>query len=415
MKDGFRELITIQDAWKVLTDHISLMPTEKIDVRDALERILAQDLYSEVDIPHFERSAMDGYAVKAEDTFGCSQTSPAGLKIVDRINIYESSSKLVDTGTTVKVATGSPIPAGADAVVKVEEAEEKGDFLEIHFPTVPGKHVMKLGEDVKKGDLLLKAGMGMRPQDLTILIGCGIPTVPVRERPKVAIIATGSELVEIGQVPKIGEIVETNTHLIDAHAKLYGGVPSRVGIIEDDEEKLTKALHASLNTADVVIFSGGTSVGERDFLPDIIRKEGKLLFHGVAMRPGSPIAVGKVEEKLVFCLPGFPVSTMVAFEVFSGPTLRKMQGARILDPRPKIKAKLLNAIPSRLGRRDFVRVSISKEKGIFYARNVRIKGAGIISSTTKADGILEVPENVEGLEKDTEVQVSLYLPLSIQF
>ncbi|MHA1143582.1 MAG: molybdopterin molybdotransferase MoeA [Candidatus Helarchaeota archaeon] len=414
MKDGFRQLVSIQDAWRILETHFKLMPEEIINVDSALRRVVAKDIHSRVNIPHFERSAMDGYAVRAEDTFGCSQTNPARMQIIDQIQIYETSQKEVHSGTAIQVATGSPIPKGANAVIKIEEAEEENGQLEIHFPTVPGKHVMKLGEDVKKGDLLLKKGHALRPQDLTILISSGIIEIPVYKQPRVAIISTGSELIEPGKTPKIGQIIETNSCLIKSYTELYGGVPIKRGIIQDDKDILKNALHSALD-ADIVVFSGGTSVGERDYLPLILQEEGEILFHGVSMRPGSPIAVGKVQDNLIFCLPGFPVSTMIAFEVFTGPTIRKMQGASVTDPRPKVKARLRTAIPSKLGRRDFVRVRIDKSGNILEATSVRIKAAGIISSTTRADGVLEIPENVEGFEKDTEVEISLYLPLSVKF
>lgn len=409
-KYGFKKLTPIDDAWNVLLPHIKLLEKEQINTIEAVGRFLADEITSAIDVPHFDRSAMDGYAVLAEDTFGVSPHKPKILQIIDNIEINQISSKELKTGTAIKVATGSPIPLGANAVIKIEDTKSNNGEIEIYSPLTPGKNVSKKGEDVKKNTVILKKFHQLRPQDVTLLIACGIAHIKVIKKPTVGIISTGSELIELGAEPKIGQIIETNTHSISLFTKQYGGIPIRLGIVDDNPDKIREILYKALEY-DIIVFSGGTSVGEKDFLPPIMQKEGNLLVHGNAMRPGSPTAIALVKEKPVFCLPGFPVATIIAFEVFVGPTIRKMQGAKNLDPRPIVKATLKRGIPSRLGRLDFARVKIEKVDNDYFATPVRVAGSGIITSLVNSDGIIKIPENVEGLEKDSIVDVYLYLPL----
>ncbi len=411
-KHGFKKLTLIENAWKNLSPYIKILPEEEIKSIDGLRRFLATDIVSNIDVPHFDRSAMDGYAVQAEDTFGASPHKPKILKIIDQIEINQISSKKLNQGEAIKVATGSPVPIGANAVVKIEDTKLIDDKIEVYTPLTPEKNVSKKGEDVKKNNVIIKKYHQLRPQDITLLIACNINTIKVIKQPTVAIISTGSELLEVGSSLKIGEIIETNTHSISLYTELYGGNPIRLGIVEDDPNKIREVLKKALEY-DIIVFSGGTSVGEKDLLPPIMEQEGKLLVHGIAMRPGSPTAIAIVKNKPVFCLPGFPVATIIGFEDFVGPTIRKMQGASILDPRPIIKATLTRGIPSKLGRRDSARVKIERINGDYFATPIRISGSGIISSLVKADGVVKIPENIEGYEKNSVVNVYLYLPISI--
>ncbi|MHA1379941.1 MAG: molybdopterin molybdotransferase MoeA [Candidatus Helarchaeota archaeon] len=411
-KHGFKKLTPIDEAWKTLSPHIKLLEREQISTIKGVGRFLADNIVSPVNVPHFDRSAMDGYAVLAEDTFGASPHKPKFLKIIDKIEINEISSKKIKTGEAIKVTTGSPIPLGANAVIKIEDTKLNDEEIEVYSPLTPGKNVSKKGEDVKIDDLILEKSHQLRPQDITLLVACGIERIQVIKKPRVAIISTGSELVELGSEPKIGQIIETNTHSLSLFTEQYGGIPARLGIVDDDPKKIQEILYKAL-VNNIIVFSGGTSVGEKDFLPTIMEKEGDLLVHGNAMRPGSPTAIAIVKNRPVFCLPGFPVATIIGFEVFVGPTIRKMQGAKILDPRPVVKATLKRGIPSRLGRLDFARVKIEKINDEYFATPVRVAGSGIISSLVKADGVIKIPENIEGLEKDSIVLVYLYLPISI--
>lgn len=411
-KHGFKKLSTIDETWNILYPLIKMSSIEQIESIKALGRFLATDIFSPIDVPHFDRSAMDGYAVIAEDTFGSSPHKPNILKLIDKIEINEISSKEVQKGEAIKVATGSPIPLGANAVVKIEDTKLENEKIEVYIPLTPEKNISKKGEDVKKNDKIIENFHQLRAQDITLLIACGINKIKIFKKPSVAIISTGSELIEAGSTPKIGEIIETNTYSISLFTELYGGIPNRLGIVEDDVDKIRNVLNKALSN-EIVVFSGGTSIGEKDLLPQIMEEDGNLLVHGIAMRPGSPTAIAIIKNKPIFCLPGFPVATIVAFEVFVGPTIRLMQGAKILDLRPVIKAILKRAIPSELGRRDFARVKVEKINGEYFATPIRVAGSGIISSLVKADGVVEIPENSEGCDKDEVVNVRLYLPLSI--
>lgn len=411
-KHGFKKLTLIENVWKILAPYIKILPDEQINSINGLGRFLASDVVSSIDVPHFDRSAMDGYGIIAEDSFGASPHKPKILKLIDKIEINEISSKELKQGQAIKVATGSPIPLGVNSVVKIEDTKINKDQIEVYVSVTPDKNISKKGEDVKRNDLIMKKYHQLRPQDITLLIACNIDTIKVVKKPTVAIISTGSELVEVGSSPKIGQIIETNTHSLSLFTEIYGGIPIRLGIVEDNPEKIREILNKALKE-DIIVFSGGTSVGEKDLLPSIMEDEGKLLVHGIAMRPGSPTAIAIIKNKPVFCLPGFPVATIIGFEDFVGPTIRKMQGAKILDPRPVIKATLKRGIPSKLGRRDFARVKIEKINGKYFATPIRVSGSGIISSLVKADGIIKIPENVEGLEKDSVVNVHLFLPISV--
>ncbi|MHA1269777.1 MAG: molybdopterin molybdotransferase MoeA [Candidatus Helarchaeota archaeon] len=410
---GFKSYTLVDDVKKTLQKLIKLMSLEKIKTVSALGRVISEDIFAPINVPHFSRSAMDGFAVKAKDTFGASQRSPIRLTIISKIKINEVSDKVIQDGQTIQIPTGGPIPDGADAVIKLEDVKLINGQIEIYSPITPFKNIAKVGEDIKKGNLIVSKGTIIRPQEITLLLACNILDIDVYQKPRVAIITTGSELVEIGTSPKVGQIIETNSYSIISLCEIYGGLPERLGIIEDNMESLIQILEKSLKY-DIIVFTGGSSVGEDDLIPYVINNfpEGKILVHGIAMRPGSPTAIGLIQNKLIFCLPGFPVATMISFETFVGYTIRKMMNAKILDPRPIVKAILTRQIPSQLGRRDYVRVKLDfdDEKMEYYAEPIRSGGSGIISSLVKATGIIEIPEDLEGYEKGSKVFVKLYLP-----
>ncbi len=410
---GFKSLSPVNEVKKNLSTKLTRMPDESINSISALARIVAKDIVSPVDIPHFTRSAMDGFAVKAENTFGVSQRNPKRLKIIDKIDINEISGKKIQDNEVIQIPTGGSIPEGANAVIKLEDTKKINDEIELYFPIAPFKNISKKGEDLKKGDTIISEGSIIRPQEIAILLAANVLKIKVTKKPRVAIIATGSELIEIGNEPKVGQIIETNTYLLSNLCEVYGASPIRLGIVKDDMNSLKIILEKALEY-DIIVFTGGSSVGEHDLLPDFIHEtqNSEMLVHGIAMRPGSPTAMAIIQEKPVFCLPGFPVAAMTSFEVFVGFTIRKMLGARELDPRPSVQAILTRQIPSELGRRDYVRVMLIYDeiRGIYLAEPLRTAGSGILSSAVRASGILEIPEESEGLEKDTRVTVKIYVP-----
>ncbi|NHI94411.1 MAG: molybdopterin molybdenumtransferase MoeA [Candidatus Lokiarchaeota archaeon] len=406
---GFKKLTPVDDAWDYIYKHSKYMETEIIKTIESIGRITAEKIISNINVPHFVRSAMDGYAIKAEDSFNASQHKPNVLKVIDEIGISKVSNMILKNGEAIKLATGSPIPQGADAVIKIEETKKIDDNIEIYFSVPRGKNVQREGEDVKSGDLILKQMHLIRPQDIGMLLACGEFKVKVYKKPTVAIISTGNELIEHEKKLDIGQIYETNSYMLMNHTTLYGGIPIRIGKAIDDVKVLNEMLFEALKY-DIIVFTGGTSVGELDLLPKIMEMNGEILVHGISMRPGSPTAISVVNNKLIFCLPGFPVASIIAFETFVGPYIRYVQRYKLIEPRPKIKIRLGKAVPSVLGRRDFVRIRIEETETGFVAIPTRASGSGIISSTVNADGILIIPEEREGFEKDELVNILLYMP-----
>jgi molybdopterin molybdotransferase len=400
--------VDVETAKKLVFSDIRRVITEEVNVVDSLSRVVATEIRSKSDVPHFDRSAMDGFAVIAGDTFGCSQQKPAKLEITGESNIAEVPRVTATSGKAVEVATGSQIPKGADAVVKVENTERTGNQLKVLFPVTPGDNISKVGEDLKKGEVIIDAGQFIRPQDISVLLACGVLKIKVATKPTVGVIATGNELIEPQNIQIPGKVFNVNSHSLSAFVTLYGGRPIDLGIVGDSFEELKKALESALRY-DLVVFSGSTSVGKKDMLPEVVSSVGRIVFRGVSMRPGSPTTVGLVNGKHVFLLPGFPVAAMIAFETFVGPAIRKMMNARYLDPRSEVTALLGNRVPSTLGRRDYVRVRLQlDEDGQTVAYPVRSSGSGIISSMTKADGLIEISEDVEGLDKGSKVIVKLF-------
>lgn len=404
---GFAEYTKVSDALNKIITRIQRSEPETLPVKGSLGRIVYEDIYSPRDIPHFDRSAMDGYAVIAEDTFGASQHSPIKLKLIGEVTVGKPPSLEVSRMEAVQIATGAPIPPRADAVVMVEYTKRINSEIEVYSPVTPGKNVSKRGEDVKKGQKILNNGKQIRPQELTMLLQCGMTEVKLAKRPRVAIVSTGSELVDIYVTPELGQVVGTNSYTLASLVRVYGGEPKLIGIIPDVLEELERALDEALKY-DIGVFSGGTSVGKYDYLPDLLKKRGELIFHGVAMKPGSPTAVSFQGDKPIFSLPGYPVATMIAFTVFVAPTIRKMLGAEKLDPRIFVEAKMSKKVASKLGRRDFVRVKIEEIDNDILAIPIRAGGSGIVSSMVYADGIVEIPENVEGINEEDRVRVALF-------
>jgi molybdenum cofactor synthesis domain-containing protein len=400
--------VDVETAQKLVYSNIRKVTTEEVDVVSSLSRVVAKEIRSESDVPHFDRSAMDGFAVIASDTFGSSQQRPAKLEITGESNVGKVPRVTITTGKAVEVATGSQIPKGADAVVKVENTERSGNQLKVLFPVTPGDNISKVGEDLKKGEVIIDTGQFIRPQDISVLLACGVLKIQVAKKPTVGVIATGNELIEPQKTQIPGKVFNINSHSLSAYVTLYGGLPIDLGIVGDSFEGLKKALESALQY-DLVVFSGSTSVGKKDMLPEVVSSVGRIVFRGVSMRPGSPTTVGLVNGKHVFLLPGFPVAAMIAFETFVGPAIRKMMNAKCLDPRSEVTALLGNRVASTLGRRDYVRVRLQlDEEGQTVAYPVRSSGSGIISSMTKADGLIEISEDLEGLEKGSKVIVKLF-------
>jgi molybdenum cofactor synthesis domain-containing protein len=400
--------IGVEKARKLIYSGIKEVSGEEVAVVESLGRVASEEVRSATDIPHFDRSAMDGYAVIASDTFGSTQEKPAKLDIIGESRVGEIPKVTVRSGKAVEIATGSQVPNGADAIIKFENTDRADNLLKANFPVTPGENISKVGEDIKRGEVVVEKGQLIRPQDIAVLLVCGVLRIQVARKPTVVVIATGNELVEPQNTQVPAKVFNVNSYSLSSYVALYGGSPMNLGIVGDSFDELKNALESALRY-DLVVFTGSTSVGKRDMLPEVVSSLGKIVFRGVSMRPGGPTTVGLVNGKHVFMLPGYPVANMIAFETFVGPTIRKMMGANCLDPRCQVNAVLGSRVPSALGRRDYVRVSLQvNSQGETIAHPLRSSGSGIISSMTKADGLVEIPEDAEGLEKGSNVIVKLF-------
>ncbi len=377
--------------------------------------MLSSDIVSDVNIPNDDRSAMDGYAVTAEETFGASETNPAMLKIVGSVDIGKAPRINVGNGEAAAVATGSYMPNGADAVVMVEytkRLEEGG--VQVVKPVVPGQNVSKTGEDVKKSQIVAKKGTKIKPQDIGMLAALGRAEVTVVRRPRVAVISTGDELIDPGEEQKEAKIYDINRYLTKASITESGGEPLDLGIAKDNLEDILNLLKQALSTADIVLISAGTSVGEKDLMPTVLNSLGEpgMLVHGVSLRPGYPTGLAVIEGKPVISLPGYPVSNAVAFWVFAKPLIARFLGTGV-DFEPTVRAKMSRRVATPGGLKTFVRVRISRGKGVLIAEPIRASGASVISSLTSADGLLIIPEASEGVDEGEEVEVRLLRPLKV--
>ncbi|MGQ4892374.1 MAG: gephyrin-like molybdotransferase Glp [Candidatus Njordarchaeia archaeon] len=413
---GFQRFEYIDEALKKFISSLKLKPmgVEEIAVEDALGRVLGEDIISSIDIPPFSRAAMDGYAVIAEDTFGASQDNPIRLRIIGESSPGNPFEGEIKKGTAVKISTGAKMPGGANAVVMVEKTGTEGEFVDIFSGVGALQNVAKKGEDVKKGEVILRKGTVLEPFDLSILNYIGLRTVKVKAKPRVVIGATGSELVDVEHFEdawKSGRfIVETNRIMIKSMVRQLGGTPIDIGIIEDDPDKIKGAIQKWLNEADIIILTGGSSVGKYDYIPKIINELGEpgVVVHGVTAHPGRPVALASINGKPIVNLPGYPVAAYIDFMLFVPPVIHRLLGINGEYVPTVVRAILDAKIPSKPGTRTFARVKITKKEDGYHAIPVRITGAGVLSSLTKAHGFVIVPEDLEGYDKGEEVEVLLF-------
>lgn len=377
------------------------LKTVTVPVYQALNSVLAEDIIADEDLPRFDRSAMDGYTVRAEDTFEASQFKPKTLRITDGNEVGKKQAK--------QVWTGNPIPDDANAVIMLENTKRINGEIEVWVPVTPGENISKRGEDISKGEVAVKAGTRLKPQHLGLIVALGITEVKVVDKPKIAILATGNELIEIGGKPRENQIFEVNRLILAALCQELGAEPFDLGIAKDDVNEIVKKLKVGLKRADAIITTGGTSVGASDLVPAAVNSVGKpgVIVHGIAMRPAMPTALAIADKKPIIILSGNPVAAMIGFEVFARPLICKMLGLK-QEFRPVVKAKITRRVSTALGRKSFVRVHISQRGEEFFAQPVSTLGSGVISTMTKANGYVVVPENQGGLEEGELVTVHLF-------
>ncbi len=406
MNKKFFKVITRAKALSLFTE-LPVMEQERIETRDSAGRILGRTIVAPCDVPHFERSTMDGFAVFADDTFEATESKTVNLSFVGDVTMGQETTLTLKTGQAISIPTGGMVPVGANAVVMIEYTEMDGKRVFIKRRVAPGENIIRRGSDIARKDVLLKAGMKIRPQDIGTLSACGIIAVDVYKKPSVAIISTGDELVPPEQEPFPGEIRGINAYTLHSMTERYGGIPVDFGITKDVFGKLKGFIRQALANSDIVVISGGSSVGTKDITLDCITalSGSHILANGLALKPGKPTILAMVNNKPVIGLPGHPVSCMVIFYLIVKPLIEKMvlRDKRIGEQN-KIQARITENVSSVSGREEYIRVSlIEKNEGV-WAQPIP-GGSHVISSLGKSDGIARIDLESEGIEQGTLVDV----------
>lgn len=398
------QVVSPQEASKIMKEKFCSIKIgkETVSLSESLGRILGEDILSKENVPNFKRSTVDGFAVKSRDTFGSSESMPAQLQFVGEISMGEETNLALEDGTCAKVSTGGMLPEGADAVVMVEYTDLSfSDFCLIFKAVSPFENVTKIGDDVKENTLVLKKGTYITPLEIGTLAAMGITKVVVSKKPKVGILSTGDELVEIEKTPSIGKVRDINSHMLSAFVESLGCESQCYGIIEDDFSKLFATVQKAAQENDVLLLSGGSSAGEKDVTVDIIRHLGEVYLHGIAMKPGKPTIIGKIGNTPVFGLPGHPMACYFVSLLFVRPLIDQMTG-RIRKER-YLEGTLQSNISSNHGRAELIPVQVTEQQEVIPV----FSKSGIISVLSKCDGYICIERNCEGLKAGETVKVYL--------
>ena len=412
---GFARRTTVEDALAWVAAHASKLSSQPVSIWSAVGRVLATDIISPVDVPQFARSMMDGYALQAADSLGATGYNRLELRIIGQSLPGRPFGGVVERGQAVRIMTGAPLPVGADAVLPAERVEVDGPRMFGLDEVPPGKNVGQIGEDIRAGETILPAGRVLRPQDLGVLSSMGFGEVQVVRRPRVRIVITGNELLQAGSRPRDAQIADANGPMLAALVARDGGLPSldqphreanasrspEEYLVPDDPPAILAAMY---DEAELVLVSGGSSVGQEDHAPLLLAQHGELAIHGIAMRPSSPTGMGLLGGKLVFLLPGNPVSCLCAYDFFAGRAIRLLGGRSGDWPYSTRRLPLARKLVSQVGRVDYARVRIASGQ----VEPISISGASILTSTTVADGFVVIPADSEGYPAGAEVEVLLY-------
>jgi molybdopterin molybdotransferase len=398
---GFRQRATVEQARAAALLDVAPLPSEGVALAECAGRTLASDVHSEVNVPPFRRATMDGFAVCAEDTYGASAYDPVILDLIGSSMPGRDEGDPVSRGFAGRIMTGAPVPEGANAVLRAEDAIERDSRLEVSAPVAEAKNIGRVGEDVMTGATVLSQGRRLLAPDVGLLASIGVDPVVVHRQPVVRIIVSGDELLPPGEMPNGFKIVDSNSPMLAALVARDGGIPQIVRL-PDDEALMTQAL--ARPGADVIVTSGAVSVGVEDRVPLLVDELGELIVHGVTMRPSSPTGVGRINETPVLLLPGNPVSCLVAYDFFAGPVVRVMGGRPEQWPYPTVTLPLRKRLVSQIGRTDYARVIIADGE----VEPVAISGASVLSSVTRASGFVVVPSGLEGYGEGIDVEVHLY-------
>ncbi|MGD8506179.1 MAG: molybdopterin-binding protein [Candidatus Bathyarchaeota archaeon] len=407
----FKKLITLDEARQRIADSFLSKPIgkESLHLDHAHNRILAEDIVAPFDVPPFNRSTVDGYAVKSKDTFGADEDRPIALKLCGQARVGELPEVTIEEGKTAEIVTGAPLPHGANAVVMFEDIVKKENAVFVHTSVSKGENVMKAGSDIHKDETALRQGQILASYEIGVLAALGITNVKVYKRPKVAILSTGAEVVEPGKPLPQGKIYDINAYALSAAVIECGGEPINLGIVEDESQKMETTLKKALSVADSVITSGGVSVGPTDIIPKVLDTMGKpgVMVYGIAIKPGKPTTVAAINGKPVFSLPGHPTSALMIFQLLVRPIIADMARRPVEKPRT-LKAVTATRMFAARGRRTFVTVHLTRDKaGNVVASPVPLGLSGAITTLSKADGFIEIHESQQFINEGEEVVVHL--------
>ncbi len=405
--DSGEGLVPFDEARAGVLARIEPLPPLELPLTDAYGCVVAADVVSTLDLPEFASSAMDGFAVRAVDVASASPSSPAELKVVGHALIGRRPEATVGTGEAIKIATGAPVPAGADCIVPVENSEEDGGLVRL-FDAVPeGKHVRPSGEDVQAGDVLVAKGRRLGAPELGLLANAGVPHPLVHPRPRVIVLSTGDELIPPTETPLFGQVRDSNAYMLFGSLREAGAIPVLAGIVKDDPASLKEVVTGFEIQADAFVSSGGVSVGERDVVKAAFFRQGDVSFYKVAMQPGMPQGFGFVHGKPFFGLPGNPVSSFVSFEMFVRPAILKMMGRGKLG-RPEVNARLATDVSGPAGKTQFVRVEVTRGVEGWVATPTGSRGSNLISTVSRANGLAVVPPGTSEVRAGQTVKVMLF-------
>lgn len=404
-----KQSITVAEAREIILAAIRPLGTERVAIPEGLGRVLAETVVSPWDIPPLDNTAMDGFAVRASDVAGAAREQPVPLEVIEDLPAGRIATRVVAAGTAIRIMTGAPMPGGADAVVRVEDTREEGSKVLVLASVPAGEHIRRAGEDVREGEKVLEAGSILTAAAVGMLSSLGRAFVQVTQRPRVAILSTGDELVDVDGDRRGGKIIASNTYCLSAQARECGAIPVVLGITPDHREAIETKFREAM-ACDVIVSSGGVSVGDYDFIKDVLRDLGsEMKFWRVAMKPGHPLAFGLLGGRPAFGLPGNPVSCMVSFEQFVRPALLRMMGHRDLF-RPVLRARLGETLRQKPGRTSFIRAVVMRGRDGFTVRATGSQSSGVLLSMVRANGLIVFPSDRAELPEGSEAEVQIIDP-----
>jgi len=413
--ETFRKLLTLEEAKEVIRKHFKPKPLdiEEVSLLEAYDRVLAENVIAALDIPPFNRSTVDGYAVRAQDTFGAEENKPVKLRVCGTVNIGEPPRTEVDGGEVAEIVTGAPMPTGADAVVMMEDTERKGNQVYVFSAVAKDENVMKAGADIRKGEAVLEAGQLLGSREIGVAAAVGLARVKVYAIPRIAVLSTGAEVTQPGNRLPSGKIYDINAYSLSTAVLESGGQPVFLGVFLDDKNALLEALKRALCSADMIITSGGVSVGPKDVIPQTVDSLGKpgVVVSGIAIKPGKPVTVAAVDCKLVFSLPGHPASALLVFHLLVRPLVKAMSGRKAEESLRVEAVAGMRMFPAK-GRRTFVMVKLRRDRSKrLIAEPVETGLSGAITTLAKADGFVEIAENQQFIDAEEKCTVELFKSL----